>query len=107
MIFTANSAPPEIEIITALQTGGSQRRVAEKKLYEHFFYLVKHGSSKYSIDEEEAASAYSDSIISVIENIVTNKFEGRSSLKSYVYQIFFNKCVDLVRKATTNKNRVQ
>ena len=106
MIFTANSAPSEREIIISLQAGGSQRRVAEKNLYEHFFYLIKHGSSKYSIEEEEAASAYSDTIISVIENIVTNKFEGRSSLKSYVFQIFFNKCVDLVRKGTTNKNQV-
>ena len=106
MIFTANNAPPEREIIASLQAGGSQRRMAEKKLYEHFFYLVKHGSEKYSVTLEDASSAYSDSVISVIDNIVTNKFEGRSSLKSYIYQVFFNKCVDLVRKETTNKNSV-
>ncbi|MFL5810015.1 MAG: RNA polymerase sigma factor [Flavisolibacter sp.] len=106
MMLTTNSAPVEREIISSLQSGGSQRRMAEKKLYEHFFYLIRHGSNKYSLPEEEAASAYSDTIISVIENIVSNKFEGRSSLKSYVCQVFFNKCVDLVRKVTTNKNRV-
>ena len=106
MISTTNSAPPEREIIMSLQAGGSQRRMAEKQLYEHYFYLIKHGSSKYSISEEDAASAYSDTIIGVIENIVHHKFEGRSTLKSYVFQVFFNKCVDLVRKETTNKNKV-
>ncbi|MGZ5191083.1 MAG: RNA polymerase sigma factor [Flavisolibacter sp.] len=106
MISTTNSAPPEREIIMSLQAGGSQRRMAEKQLYEHYFYLIKHGCSKYSIAEEDASSAYSDTIIGVIENIVNHKFEGRSTLKSYVFQVFFNKCVDLVRKETTNKNKV-
>jgi RNA polymerase sigma-70 factor (ECF subfamily) len=106
MISTTNSAPQEREIIMSLQSGGSQRRMAEKQLYEHYYYLIKHGSSKYSISEEDSASAYSDTIIGVIENIVQHKFEGRSTLKSYVFQVFFNKCVDLVRKETTNKNKV-
>ncbi|HYH03089.1 MAG TPA: sigma-70 family RNA polymerase sigma factor, partial [Bacillota bacterium] len=30
-------------------------------------------------------------------------FENRSSLKTYLYRIFQNKCVDLIRKKTTNK----
>ena len=106
MISTTNSAPQERDIIMSLQAGGSQRRMAEKQLYEHYYYLIKHGSSKYSISEEDSASAYSDTIIGVIENIVQHKFEGRSTLKSYVFQVFFNKCVDLVRKETTNKNKV-
>jgi RNA polymerase sigma-70 factor (ECF subfamily) len=61
---------------------------------------------KYSLNEEDTSSAYSDAVISVINNIVTGKFEGRSSLKSYTFQIFMNKCVDIVRKDTTNKNAV-
>jgi RNA polymerase sigma factor (sigma-70 family) len=106
MISTTDSAISERELIADLQAGGNQRRMGEKKLFEHYFYLIKHGSDKYSLPEEDAASAYSDAIISVIENIVTHKFEGRSTLKSYTYQVFFNKCVDLVRKTTTNKNSV-
>ncbi len=96
----------EKEIIADLQSGGVQRKMAEKKLFEQFFYLIKQGCYKYSINEEDSASAYSDTIISVIENILANKFEGLSSLKSYTCQIFFNKCVDSVRKATTNKSKV-
>jgi RNA polymerase sigma factor (sigma-70 family) len=93
-------------IISALKDGGTERRKGEKRLYEVFFYLIKHGVRKYHISEDEAASAYSDTIISVIDNIVGDKFEGRSSLKSYTYQIFMNKCVDVVRKHTTNKGKV-
>ncbi len=36
----------------------------------------------------------------------TTHFEARASLKTYLYQIFHNKCVDLLRKRTTNKNSV-
>jgi RNA polymerase sigma factor (sigma-70 family) len=94
------------EIIAGLQSGGVQRKMWEKKLFEQFFYLIKHGSHKYSLIEEDAASAYSDTIISVIDNVVNHKFQELSSLKSYTCQIFFNKCVDWVRKETTNKSRV-
>jgi RNA polymerase sigma factor (sigma-70 family) len=106
MLTFLRKEPDQQEIIEGLQSGGTQRRLQEKKLYEVFFYFIKQGTHKYRINEEDAASAYSDTIISVINNIVTGKFEGRSTLKSYTYQIFMNKCVDLVRKDTTNKNTV-
>jgi RNA polymerase sigma factor (sigma-70 family) len=96
----------EREIITGLQEGGIQRKGAERRLFESFFYIIKQGITKYSISEDEATSAYSDTIISVIDNIVANKFEGQASLKSYTYKIFYNKCVDTIRKATTNKSKV-
>ena len=96
----------EKEIIAGLQEGGMQRKAAERKLFERFFYIIKQGATKYSISEEDSTSAYSDTIISVIENIVANKFEGQASLKSYTYKIFYNKCVDTIRKATTNKSKV-
>lgn len=104
MIFNGNSN--EKDIITGLEAGGVQRRIAEKALFEQYFYLIRHGSKKYSISEDDAASAYSDAIISIIDNVAGHKFEGRSSLKSYIYKVFLNKCVDIVRKETTNKSRV-
>jgi RNA polymerase sigma-70 factor (ECF subfamily) len=96
----------EKTILNGLLAGGPERRIHENKLYELFFYFIKQGVQKYRLPESDSASAYSDTIISVIHNIVTGKFEGRSSLKSYAYQIFTNKCVDLLRKETTNKGRV-
>ncbi len=42
-----------------------------------------------------------------MHNVISGKFEGRSSLKTYTYQIFSNKCVDLLRKKTTNKGKLE
>ena len=61
---------------------------------------------KHRLAEEEAFDAYSDSILVAIENISDGTFQGNSSLKSYLYKIFHNKCVDLFRKNSTNKSSV-
>jgi hypothetical protein len=88
----------DAEIINGLRSSGIQRQLSEKKIFEHFFYMVSVALSKHKLSEEECFSAYSDTIISLIENVVSGRFEGRSSLKTYVHQIFMNKCVDAIRK---------
>ena len=62
--------------------------------------------SKYNLSDDDAFNAYSDTLLSAIEKIINKTFEGRSSLKTYLYQIFHNKCVDLLRKKATNKNSI-
>ena len=99
-------ADADMAILEGLKAGGTQRRIFERDLYKTFFYFIHQGVKKYGIAEEDAASAYSDAIISIIDNIVKGNFEGRSALKSYCYKIFSNKCVDLLRKDTTNKRKV-
>jgi len=96
----------ETELIEGLKAGGKQRQIFERELYKSYFYLIAHGNRKYGMDEEDAASAYSDTVIIVINHIIGGRFEGRSALKSYIYQIFSNKCVDLLRKNTTNKQQI-
>jgi RNA polymerase sigma-70 factor (ECF subfamily) len=93
----------EAGLIEGLKSEGSQRRLTEKKLFEHFFYLTRLAQKKYDLGKEDCASIYSDTIIAVIQNVVSGKFEGRSSLKTYTYQILMNKSVDVIRKNTTNK----
>lgn len=99
-------ADSDMAILEGLKAGGGQRRIFERDLYKTFFYFIHQGVKKYGMAEEDAASAYSDTIISIIDNIVKGSFEGRSALKSYCYKIFSNKCVDLLRKDTTNKRKV-
>jgi RNA polymerase sigma factor (sigma-70 family) len=96
----------ENEILEGLLHGGPDRRLQEKNLYERFHYFIRQGIQKYSLPEEECASAYSDTIITVIDSVVSGKFERRSSLKSYAFRIFANKCVDVLRKLTTNKQEI-
>jgi RNA polymerase sigma-70 factor (ECF subfamily) len=62
--------------------------------------------AKHALSEDDSFDAYSDTILAAMENIRNTHFEARASLKTYLYQIFHNKCVDLLRKRTTNKNSV-
>lgn len=94
-------------LLTAgLLQGGLQKRKAEEQLFTNYAYFVQEGIRKYSLIEEDAFDAYADTVLSAIERITDGSFESRSSLKTYLYQIFHNKCVDILRKKTTNKYSV-
>ena len=87
-------------------TNGEQRRQHENSLYGQFEYMIHEGTRKYHLSQDDGFSAYSDAIVSVIHNIINGNFDQRSSIKTYLFQIFSNKCIDLVRKKTTNKEKV-
>ena len=94
------------EIIEQLRGSGIDRIKSEEQLFNRYVYFIREGVNKHSLSEDDAFDAYSDTILSGIEKISNGTFEGRSSLKTYLYQIFHNKCVDLLRKRTTNKQSV-
>jgi RNA polymerase sigma-70 factor (ECF subfamily) len=101
-----NQSLDDSQIRRGIEQGGSQRRIYEDRLYNKYMYLINNGVWKHKITEDESSMAYSDTILTVIDHIVKNRFEGRSELKTYVNQIFLNKCVDIIRKKTTNKSSV-
>ena len=94
------------DILNGLTTGFLERRRYEKILYDQYAYFINEGCKKYRLNEEDSFSAYSDAVLSGIHNVIQQHFDGRSSLKTYLFQIFSNKCIDLVRKSTTNKQQV-
>jgi RNA polymerase sigma-70 factor (ECF subfamily) len=94
------------EIISSLHKGGKERVKGEDLLFKRYAYFIPGAIHKYSLQQEEAFDVYTDTIIAGIEKISNNDYQGKSSLKTWLYQIFHNKCVDLLRKKTTNKNRV-
>lgn len=96
----------DADLIAGIQAGGTQRRLYENKLYERYQYLIAEGTRKHRLSEDECASVYSDTILTAFESISNGRFEGRSGLKTYLYQIFTNKCVDAIRKKTTNRSSV-
>ncbi len=102
VFFTGNTD----KTIEKLLKDGAQRRRGEEELFNSYAYFIAEGTRKYVISEDDAFDAYSDTILSAIPKIIDGSFEGRSSLKTWLYQIFHNKCVDLLRKKTTNKNSV-
>jgi RNA polymerase sigma factor (sigma-70 family) len=104
---TTDSLHPEDgEILSNLLLTGTPRRRSEELLFKNYHYFVREGMTKYPLKEEESLDAYCEAVLSCIRGIRDGRFEGRSSLKTYLYKIFINKCVDLVRKNTTNKSSV-
>jgi RNA polymerase sigma factor (sigma-70 family) len=98
--------PADPEIIDNLRQSGINKRKAEEQLFNRYVYFMREGMHKYSLSEDDVFDVYSDTILSAIEKITTGAFEGRSSLKTYLFRIFQNKCVDRIRKLTTNKNLI-
>jgi RNA polymerase sigma factor (sigma-70 family) len=94
------------EIIEQLRESGIENRRSEEQLFNRYSYFIREGMTKHALSEDESFSAYSDTVLAALENIRNTHFEARASLKTYLYQIFHNKCVDLIRKRTTNKNTV-
>jgi RNA polymerase sigma factor (sigma-70 family) len=94
------------EIIEQLRQSGIDQRKSEEQLFNRFAYFIREGMTKHALSEDESFNAYSDTLLAAIENIRNAHFEARASLKTYLYQIFHNKCVDLLRKRTTHKNSV-
>jgi RNA polymerase sigma factor (sigma-70 family) len=98
--------PEDGEILTNLLLTGAPRLRSEELLFNKYKYFIREGVLKYHIKEEESFDAYCDAILAFIREHQNGRFEGRSSLKTYIYKIFLNKCVDLVRKNSTNKRSV-
>lgn len=94
------------EVIRVIKENKTTRRQTENQLFNQYSYFIKEGMNKYSLEQEDAFTAYSDTILQSLENIAGSIFEKRSSLKTYLYKIFNNKCVDLIRKKTTNKRSI-
>ncbi|MFN4144388.1 MAG: hypothetical protein ACK4GN_01075 [Runella sp.] len=75
----------DAEALQMIRAGGTQRRLYENKLYEKYHYLVREAQFKHKISYEDAESAYSGAFLTVLEHIQTGRFEGRSELKTYLY----------------------
>lgn len=94
------------QLIENLRLEGHAKRTSEEQLFTTYTYFIREGIRKFSLSEDEAFDAYSDAVLSAIQKIRDGSFEGRSTLKTWLYQIFHNKCVDLLRKKSTNKSSV-
>lgn len=105
MPFFQKTLSDNVLIEGILSKDGSMRSF-ENGLYEKYSYLIREGVWKHKLSTDECSMVYSDTILTIIENIKNERFEGRSGLKTYLYQIFNNKCVDLLRKNATNRQQV-
>src|SRR5690349_16513813 len=96
--YLTSSRSGDEEIIRNLTAAGNNQRKGEDDLFSRFAYFIKVGVDRYKVTEDDSFDAYSDTIISAIDSIRSGQFESRSSLKTYIFKVFHNKCVDIVRK---------
>jgi DNA-directed RNA polymerase specialized sigma24 family protein len=96
------------ELIEALkQTDSSIKERAENQLFKARSPFVKYGIKHYRLSEDEALECYSESCLKLFDQVRNENFLGHSSLKTYHFQIFSNKCVDCNRKKSSNKYKRQ
>lgn len=96
----------DTEVVEGIRGAPAEKRFFENNLYEKYSYLIQEGTWKHKLSRDECSMVYSDSVLTVIDHIQNERFKGGSSIKTYLYQIFSNKCVDLLRKNSTNKQQV-
>lgn len=94
------------DLIEGILSKDGRRHSFENRLYEKYTYLIREGVWKHKLSSDECSMVYSDTILTIIDHLQNKRFEGRSGLKTYLYQIFNNKCVDLLRKNATNRQQV-
>ena len=102
-IFTKTS---DAELINNLKGNDIERKKGEEELFAAYSYFIKEGEHKYKLAHDDVFDAYADAVIVVIEKMRDDSFKGLSSIKTYLFQVFHNKCVDFLRKKTTNKQSV-
>lgn len=91
-------------ILEGIQAGGAKQELAIKRLYEQYFHLIYNGRKKYhQLNDDELLMAYNSSIISLRRHILNRTFREEASLWTYLNKIFFNKCIDIIRKVSSNK----
>ncbi|MEZ4828394.1 MAG: sigma-70 family RNA polymerase sigma factor [Bacteroidia bacterium] len=100
-MFGKKDSATDQEIMAGIRAGGVTRQ-----RYENLFFLrnkemVRLRPRKYRITEDDALDAYTEAFLAVVDHIVSGRFRGEASLKTYLSRIFRNKCVDQHRKNTT------
>jgi RNA polymerase sigma-70 factor (ECF subfamily) len=91
------------KVIDGIRAGGTSMQRTIDWFYHEHFGLVYKLSSTHRIEKEQAIDAYSDSLTAFVDNIRNDKFRGESKCSTYFIRIFNNKCIDVIRKKTTNK----
>ena len=93
-------------LIAYMQAGGTQRERSVRILFDRHTNWVPVMCRQYRLNEDDVLSAYLDAIMALHNQVRMNRFRGASSIKTYLYTIFKNKCLDLLRKESSSKVKV-
>ncbi len=103
MIFKKKPTYTDQEIVDGILAGGAQKQRITSYLYKQYVGYVIKGQRKYRISEEDARDAYAEAIVGLSRQIERGGYRGDSKLTTYLFGAFSNKCVDKLRKLSSNK----
>ena len=89
------------EIIQKILQGGSHMEKSLEAFYKENIRFIPVMGKKYGLTREAAIDAYTDSIIDFKEQVRNHQFQQKSKCSTYLYSIFNNKCIDILRKKST------
>lgn len=90
------------DIIQHIMAGGQIMENCLSYFYKQNIKYVQIMSNKLGVNHDDLFNAYSDSIIEFKDQIRNHQFKRKSKCSTYFYSIFKNKCIDILRKKTTN-----
>lgn len=102
-MFSRKKKLSDQQLIDGILKGGSTRERCIAAIYDANIGFVYKLQQKQSLEEDEARMAYADAVVTLSEQIASQKFRGDSKISTYLYRIFFNKCVDVNRKKSSNR----
>ncbi|MEL7534710.1 MAG: sigma-70 family RNA polymerase sigma factor, partial [Bacteroidota bacterium] len=97
MLFRKKDELSDQEIMAGLQAEGNEGQRVTNYLFDKYRGLVYKGMNKYRLSEEDALDVYSDAIIAVGLQVRNGKFRGESKLSTYLFKIYYNRCINKVR----------
>lgn len=91
------------EILKGILAGGAEAEKICADLYDLYSGLVIHGMKRYGLEKEDALDVYADAIIALRLQVIHQKFRGESSIKTYLFRIFYNRCSNKARDLKTKQ----
>ncbi|MCI4669010.1 MAG: sigma-70 family RNA polymerase sigma factor [Bacteroidia bacterium] len=92
--------------IKQLIAGGGKAEKAIQTFFKLHKGMIGKAIKQHQLSEEECLDAYTDAIISLRRQVIEGVFRGESKISTYFYTIFYRRCVDLIRKKSTQKERL-
>lgn len=92
------------QLIGDILEGGAHQEKAIRQLYEECFFMVREGRTKFrQLSDDELISAYNSAILALRQQLLGRRFRGDSALSTYLYKIFSNRSIDILRRKTSNR----
>ena len=92
------------EVISEIQAGGIRQEKMLRKVHDACYPFVYKALQKHKLSKEQAVDAYADALVVFRRNIIKGTFRGESKYSTYIYSIFFKRCLNAIRDSGTNRH---